>query len=205
MKSSGLSSSPFFFFFLISKALNAYRLIKASTRPQLFIFFFFFFCRHTSAAARWKTSSGKRGYESYDRGVLFEHFTLQKFSTVTYQPIIFADDVVKRRERGTPYWFQKVIKDKRRWLQEIAAKNRLLSLRRDESSSNFREKKKKSQFFICLLHVGHEMSKCLLDWYISMDFRGHFLTFTRRLRVERWQEMWRQEGGKWWHGFFSRF
>lgn len=43
MKSSGLSSSPFFFFFLISKALNAYRLIKASTRPQLFIFFFFFF------------------------------------------------------------------------------------------------------------------------------------------------------------------
>ena len=145
MKSSGLSSSPFFFF-LISKALNAYRLIKASTRLQLFIFFFFFFCRHTSAAARWKTSSGKRGYESYDKSILFEHFTLQKFSTVTYQPIDFADDVVKWRERGTPYWFQKVIIDKRRWLQEIAAKNWLLSSRRDESSSNFWEKEQKPVF-----------------------------------------------------------
>ena len=144
----------FFFFFLISKVLNAYRLIKASTRLQLLLSSFFFFpCRHTSAAAKWKTSSGKRGYENHDKSILFKHFTFWKLSTVTYQPIIFTDDVakvlVKWRERGPPYWFQKVIKDKRRWLQEIAAKNRLLLLRRDESSSNFWEKEKACFSYVC--------------------------------------------------------
>lgn len=203
MKSSGLSSSPFFFFFLISKALNAYRLIKASTRPQLFIFFFFFFCRHTSAAARWKTSSGKRGYESYDRGVLFEHFTLQKFSTVTYQPIIFADDVVKWRERGTPYWFQKVIKDKRRWLQEIAAKNRLLSLRRDEISSNFREKKpvfhmsaprwtRNVKVFIRLIYF-HGFSGAFFNLYSTAESRK----MTGNVATGRWKMMTWLLGSSW--------
>lgn len=205
MKSSGLSSSPFFFFFLISKALNAYRLIKASTRPQLFIFFFFFF---------WPSHLSGCEVEDELREERLRKLWQERFVWALHASEVLNGDVSThhfcwwRRETARAGDAILIPKGYKRQKTLIAGNCRQKSITVIEKRWKFQQlsrKKKKSPFFICLLHVGHEMSKCLLDWYISMDFRGHFLTFTRRLRVERWQEMWRQEGGKWWHGFFSRF
>lgn len=201
MKSSGLSSSPFFFFFLISKALNAYRLIKASTRPQLFIFFFFFF---------WPSHLSGCEVEDELREERLRKLWQERFVWALHASEVLNGDVSThhfcwwRRETARAGDAILIPKGYKRQKTLIAGNCRQKSITVIEKRWKFQQlsrKKKKSPFFICLLHVGHEMSKCLLDWYISMDFRGHFLTFTRRLRVERWQEMWRQEGGKWWRGF----